>query len=166
MRASAFDTDQASSSSPLHHKPRAAAIGASKWLTAELTPSGLPQLTRVRFVVISATILLTALGVRLLYWQDSAVEMSTKDTLSLNMARQYRREARRILDEGGMLFPRQMTDPGNAMMIVHPPGYSMVMALSFKLLGETEAPLRWLQVFCDAAEAVLVFVIAVELLPA
>lgn len=160
MRAPTVD-----SSSLLTHKLRAAAIGASELLTTRLTPSAVPQLTRVRFVVISATIMLTALGVRLLYWQDSAVEMSVKDTLSQNMARQYRREARRILDEGTVLFPRQQTDPGNAMMIVHPPGYSIVMALSFKLFGETEAPLRWLQIICDAAAAVLVFVIAVELLP-
>ncbi len=165
MRPSAVDTDHALSSSPLLHKLRAAAIGAREWLTARLAPGGLPQLTRVRFVVIAATILLTALGVRLLYWQDSAVEMSAEDTLSLNMARQYRREARRILEEGGILFPRAQTDPGNAMMIVHPPGYSIVMALSFKLFGETEAPLRWLQIICDATGAVLVFVIAAELLP-
>ena len=160
MRAPAVD-----SSSLLTHKLRATAIGASEWLTTRLTPSAVPQLTRVLFVVISATIMLAALGVRLLYWQDSAVEMSAEDTLSLNMARQYRREARRILEDGTVLFPRQQTDPGNAMLIVHPPGYSIVMALTFKLFGETEAPLRWLQIICDAAAAVLVFVIAAELLP-
>jgi hypothetical protein len=165
MRDPAVETGQALSSSPLPHNLRAATIGAGNWLTTRLTPNGLSQLTRVRLFVISATILVTAMGVRLLYWQDSAVAMSAEDTLSLNMARQYRREARRILDEGRILFPRQQTDPGNAMMIVHPPGYSMVMALSFKLLGETEGPLRWLQIICDAAEAVLVFAIAVELLP-
>ena len=96
MRDPAVETGQALSSSPLPHNLRAATIGASNWLTTRLTPSGLSQLTRVRLVVISATILLTAMGVRLLYWQDSAVAMSAEDTLSLNMARQYRREARRI----------------------------------------------------------------------
>jgi hypothetical protein len=165
MRAPAVDIEQARNSSPLIHKLRAAAIGASEWLNARLTQGSLPKLTRVSFAVISLIILLTSLGVRLLYWQDTAVEMSVEDSLSQNMARQYRREARRILEDGTVLFPREQTDPGNALMLVHPPGYSMVMASSFKLFGESEAPLRWLQIICDSAGAVLVFVIACELLP-
>jgi len=100
-----------------------------------------------------------------LYWQDAAPELSLGDTLSRNMAVQYRREARRMLDEGTILFPREHIDPGDARMIIHPPGYSMVMAASFKLFGETEPPLRFLQIVCDATAAVLVLLIAAELLP-
>jgi hypothetical protein len=50
-------------------------------------------------------------------------------------------------------------------MIVHPPGYSIVMAISFKLFGENDAPLRVLQLTADSVSAVLVFLIAAELFP-
>jgi Dolichyl-phosphate-mannose-protein mannosyltransferase len=144
---------------------RASAIAASQWLKAQLSRNSFPGLTRTRLAVVCTIIFFSALGVRLLHWQDHAVELSLRDTLSQNMALQYRREARRILEEGSILFPRQRVDPGDARMIIHPPGYSIVMAASFKLFGETETPLRVLQIICDAAAAVLVFFIAAELLP-
>jgi len=69
-----------------------------------------------------------------------------------------------MLEEGTLLYPRN--HPGtDARMIVHPPGYSLVMALSFKLFGENDTPLRVLQLTADAFSAVLVFLIAAELLP-
>src|SRR5712692_1944239 len=142
-----------------------AVVKTRGWLAAHLARGGVSQLTRRPLAAICATIFFTALGVRLLYWQDTAVEMSINDTLSRNMAIQYRREARRILEEGTILFPREHIDPGDARMIIHPPGYSIVMAASFKLFGETETPLRWLQVTFDSASSVMVFFIAAELLP-
>ena len=153
------------SSSAEPGKLRATLAGVVKWPSSHLARSSRSHLTRVHFGVICTTIFLSALGVRLLYWQDAAPELSLNDTLSRNMAVQYRREARRIVDEGTVLFPREHIDPGDARMIIHPPGYSMVMAASFKLFGETEPPIRLLQVICDAAGAVLVFFIAAELLP-
>ena len=134
--------------------PGAAASKASAWLTARLTRTTAP---RSRLFAICAAVFLTGLGVRLMYWQDAAPELSVEDTLSRNMAVQYRREARRILDEGSILYPRERVDPGDARLIIHPPGYSIVMAVSFKLFGETEAPLRGLQVVCDALAALMVF---------
>ena len=162
MRALTFETDQPSSSPPDLTRPRGAANGASERLTAQLART---SVSRYRLAVVCTTMFLAALGVRLLYWQDYAPEMSLNDTLSRNMALQYRREARRMIDEGTVLFPREHIEPGDARMIIHPPGYSMVMAASFKLFGETETPLRSLQVICDAAAAVLVLLIAAELLP-
>ena len=138
---------------------------AINWPSSHLARSSRSHLTRIHFGVICTAIFLLALGVRLLYWQDNAPEISLNDTLSRNMALQYRREARRMIGEGTILFPREQIDPGDARTIIHPPGYSMVMAASFKLFGETEPPLRLLQVICDAAAAVLVFFIAAELLP-
>jgi hypothetical protein len=159
------ENNQPASSLPQSNRLKAGVTGASEWLTAQLAPRGGVRLTRVRLALICAAIFLAALGVRLLYWQDNAVEMSLKDMLSRNMALQYRREARRMLDEGTILFPREHVDPGDARMIIHPPGYSIVMAVSFKLFGETESPLRVLQIMCDAAAAVVLFFIALELLP-
>ena len=134
-------------------------------LNARLSPRSIAPLSPLRLTLICGAIFFLALGVRLLYWQDSAVDMSVQDTLSRNMAMQYRREARRMLRDGTVLFPREQVDPGDARMIVHPPGYSIVMAASFKLFGEAETPLRMLQIICDAGAAVAVFFIAAELLP-
>ena len=162
MRAPTVEIDRPSSPLSQQPNPNVAQNDVSAWLAARLATT---RVTRTRRAVICTVIFLTALGVRLLYWQDTAPEMSINDTLSRNMARQYRREARRMLDEGRILVPREQIDPGDARMIIHPPGYSMVMAASFKLFGETETPLRWFQIVCDAAAAVLVLLIAGELLP-
>ncbi|HEY3138652.1 MAG TPA: glycosyltransferase family 39 protein [Blastocatellia bacterium] len=137
----------------------------AEWLGARLPSRKPAELGVVRLALICSAIFLSALGVRLLYWQDTALELSTQDTLSRNMATQYRREARRILQDHTILFPREQIDPGDARLIIHPPGYSIVMAASFRLFGETERPLRWLQVTFDSASSVMVFFIAAELLP-
>ena len=50
-------------------------------------------------------------------------------------------------------------------MLVHPPGYSMLAALFHKLSGDTYTGLRLAQVICDSMAAVLVLLIAAELLP-
>src|SRR5262245_35707175 len=135
---------------------------AGTWLTVRLAKDGA---SRVRLFVVCGAIFITALGVRLLHWQDAAPELSLHDTLSQNMAVQYRREARRILEEGTILFPSKPVERGDARLLIHPPGYSMVMAASFKLIGEDETPLRFLQIVCDASAAVLVVLICAGLLP-
>src|SRR5262245_25675552 len=98
------ETSRSTSSVLEPTKSRSAITHASTWLTAHLAKS---SASPVRLSVICAAIFLTALGVRLLYWQDSAPELSLYDTLSRNMAVQYRREARRILEDGTILFPRK-----------------------------------------------------------
>src|SRR5262245_61938361 len=140
------------------------------WSAVKHRFSGLEVLlnkTRARprlFYASITLVLLLSAGVRLLHWQDLAPELSLRDTLSQNMALQYRREARRMLEEGTLLYPRN--HPGtDARMIVHPPGYSLVMALTFKLFGENDTPLRIIQLTADAISAVLVFLIAGEFFP-
>jgi hypothetical protein len=110
-------------------------------------------------------LLVISAGIRCLFWQDHASEFSLRDTLSQNMALQYRREARRMLEERTLLFPQSNPDSGDARIIVHPPGYSIVMAFCFKLFGEDATPLRAIQLTSDAVSVVLVFLIAAELLP-
>lgn len=141
---------------------------AQRWLAAQLAPPGPPGSVpsqRVRVLLACAAIFFVAVGARLLYWQDRHLELSTYDTLHRNMARQYRREALRMLNGGGILFPDEPVDPGDALLLLHPPGYAMLMATSFKFFGESDVPIRWLQILCDAAAAVLTLLIACELLP-
>jgi hypothetical protein len=136
---------------------------ARDWLAAQLLPSDATP--RRRLLLACAIIFLAATGVRLLYWQDRQLELSEHDTLRQNMARQYRREALRMLAGGGILFPNEAVDPGDAMLLVHPPGYAMLMATSFKAFGERDAPLRWMQIISDALGCVLILLIAAEFLP-
>lgn len=165
QKVSSHDKEQARLAGPMKGGGDVAAVKTRAWLPPQLGPGYFSQFTRFTLAAICATIFFSGLGVRLLYWQDNAADLSLTDTLSRNMALQYRREARRMIDEGTILFPREHIDPGDARMIIHPPGYSMVMAASFRMFGETESPLRLLQIICDAAAAVLVFIIAAELLP-
>jgi hypothetical protein len=80
---------------------------------------------------------------------------------------QYKIEAKRMLREGGLLFPREHNDTGDAQMLLHPPGYSIMIVALYRgdLGGHFYEKLRWVQVICDALATVMVFLIAAELLP-
>jgi dolichyl-phosphate-mannose-protein mannosyltransferase len=110
-------------------------------------------------------IFLIALGVRLLYWQDMRSQFLRKDEVLRGMTLLYELEARRILDQGGILFPNVPVDRSDARMISHPPGYPILMAAVLALMGEERQALRFIQVLADAGAAVLVLLIAAELLP-
>jgi hypothetical protein len=80
----------------------------------------------------------------------------------------YWRQAERIIEEGTILFPRDPADPGDARLLVHPPGYSIFLAAVSRVFGNLKdllKPAQIIQVFCDSLSALLVFFIAAELLP-
>lgn len=112
-------------------------------------------------------IFLAALGVRLLYWQDGKVEVLHGGTIATSLVDDYRYEARRITEQGGLLVPREPFDTGDARMVFHPPGYLFFL---IALYGE-RAPdpaytrLRIAQAIIDSLSAVMVLLIAAELLP-
>lgn len=119
----------------------------------------------VVIVAICAAIFFIALTVRLLHWQDSSVELALKNSIMHTMGSIYDDEAHRILNEGGVLIPDTPVESGNAWMIVHPPGYSILMAGLFKLFGESGSLMRLVRVIFSSAGAVLIFFIAAELFP-
>lgn len=133
-----------------------------EWLSRALaTPYAQP---RARLVAAGAMIFLVALGVRLLHWQDIQVEVLRGQTMVMTMATVYRVEAQRILEEGGILLPNISTDTQDARMILHPPGYSILMAVLYGPLGGSDTSVRLFQIVGDGAAAVLIFLIAAELL--
>jgi hypothetical protein len=145
------------------NKLSAALTGAIKWSSAQLAP-GSRHLTRVWLAAIGTAILLSALGIRLLYWQDKHVEIVGGKAALSGVFNRYQKEARRMLDEGGILFPRERPASGDARMLVHPPGYSILLAAIYRLNGD---PYTWLwcaQIVCDGAAALFVFLIALELI--
>jgi hypothetical protein len=119
------------------------------------------SLTRWRIVAIAAVFIL-ALSVRTLCWQDHQVEIDRQETYLTQLVNSYRTEALRITEEGGVLVPNTAPESGDARMLVHPPGYSFLLA---GLKDETSyRAIRMVQVITDAVSVVVVFLIAGELL--
>lgn len=123
-------------------------------------------LRRRHALCICAFLFLVAVGVRLLHWQDSYVEIARGEPWMSDLVRQYIGEAQRMREGGGILFPREKFDPGDARFVVHPPGYSMLMAAVFSFVGDSNSAMRWVQIVCDGFSVVMVFLIACELLNA
>ena len=143
----------------------------ARWFALTLAPprSGrLSNKSRVHLLVICALIFLSGLGVRLLHQQDGQAELFRKGTMMKGLIKPYWRQAERIIEEGIILFPRERTDPGDARLLLHPPGYSIFLAAVSRVLGNLKdllKPVQIIQVFGDALTALLVFFIAAELLP-
>jgi len=107
---------------------------------------------------------LSALGARLLYWQDKHIEIVAGKASLSGVFNRYRKEARRMLEEGRLLYPLERPVSGDARLLAHPPGYSILLAGIYKI-GVDEYKGLWLvQIVCDAAAALLIFLIALELL--
>ncbi|MEW6207344.1 MAG: glycosyltransferase family 39 protein [Acidobacteriota bacterium] len=136
------------------------------WLSDSLSPAERDRKLSGSFWLMIAAIFLVALGVRLLHWQDTLVEIQNKDALLKGLTFHYRNEAIQMVEEGRILFPSN-PDPGDARMLVHPPGYSILMlALYGKNVKEgSYVRMMLVQIICDAMAALMVFLLAVELLP-
>ena len=142
------------------------------WLSRTIPTPGAENLeavtetTRLKPLLLAfILIFLTSIGVRLLHWQDKKIDFEQKKSLSTALVTGYEREAKRMVEQGGVLYPSEPVDSGDARMLVHPPGYSIIVALFQKMSADTHTGLRLAQVICDSMAAVLVFLIAAELLP-
>ena len=140
----------------------------SAWLSARLTPPAAQAaraatgLSRVQRGLLCAAIFFAALGVRFLQWQDYQQRVGS-DMGSL--AHRYQKQAQSMLDGGGILFPSDYAQPGNVQLLVHPPGYSIFIAALSGMFGPSKDRLILAHIVGDAVCAVLVFLLALELLP-
>lgn len=134
---------------------------------AQASRSDLPSITQRRgeFFLVCAILFVLATGVRFLYWQDSNAQILRNEMPLPGMTELYRDQATEMGQRGGILFPSEQVDPSDARMVAHPPGYSILMAAMLKAFRELETSLRLIQVLADAAAAILVLLIAAELLP-
>lgn len=140
------------------------------WLSERLTAPWRPNAgdpagsarksTRLRLAVACAVVFLLASGVRLLHWQDSYLNSGLG-----SLTHRYLKHAGQMLDGQGILFPRDFNDPGNAQLLVHPPGYSIFAAAVFGLFGTSNDTLTLAQIIAAGAAAVMVTIIAAELFP-
>ncbi len=118
---------------------------------------------RVHLLMILMIFLLAA-GVRLLHLQDKHFEIVNANASLAGVHERYKKEAERILDNGGLLFPNELPRDGDARLIVHPPGYTFLLAASAKIANQPNAVLWGVQIFCDALAAVLVCILAAQFL--
>src|SRR5215467_13865842 len=121
---------------------------------------------RTRIAIICLIVFATALTVRLLRWEDNRDSLKFDPPVFSIMDSQYKIEARRMIKEGGLLFPREH-DPESPRMLNHPPGYAMLL-LGFygdRFDGHRYEKLKVLQALCDSAAAVAIAAIAFQLLP-
>lgn len=121
--------------------------------------------TRVKFLALCLIVFFIALGIRLLHWQDIHVEIEDGQSLLTDLIEAYRYEARRITEDGDYLFAHKPAEPTDARLIVHPPGYAILIATLSKLSDDPAWSLRLFQIIADSAAAVLVLLIAAKLLP-
>ena len=146
-------SDGSSSGSGFLRRP---AKRAARWLarTLDSPRSGpLKVRSRLHLVVICALIFLSGLGVRFLHQQDGQAELFRKGTMMKGLIKPYWRQAERIIEEGTILFPRDAADPGDARLLLHPPGYSIFLAVVSRVFGNLKdmlKPVQIIQVFCDA----------------
>lgn len=103
-----------------------------------------------------------AFFVRVLQWQD---HHSLGAATHMAMNQYYLNDAKPLM-RGDVKEFIQGTDPlHDATPLAHPPGYGLLLALSATIFGNPVVPMQFLQIFCDAACAALLFLIAVEFLP-
>ena len=121
-----------------------------------------PNLTTNRKWLICLTIVGLAFGVRLLQWQNEFLALDKNMT---RLTARYKEEAQFLLNGDLTSFVRGSHAEPDEMILMHPPGYPIVMAAIYKISGNSDRALRLFQIACDALGAVLVFLIAARLIP-
>jgi Dolichyl-phosphate-mannose-protein mannosyltransferase len=101
-------------------------------------------------------VFLLALGVRFLTWQDNRRDIWKVQT---SVTEGYKDSARQLARGDFKLFVSDINHMG------HPPGYPILLAAIFKTVGESDTAIQAVQIFFDSVAVVLVFLIAVKLLP-
>ena len=118
----------------------------------QLFPSARPR----KFLAPALIIFFLALGIRFLIWQDLHPEVWRVQTY---VTSNYKDSAHQLLKGDVRAFVSDINHMG------HPPGYPILLAGIFKVLGESDNAIQFVQIVCDAIATVLVFLIALELLP-
>lgn len=139
-----------------------------EWLSrrAQSMPLDGPAKPRLRAILASCLLIFfIAVGVRLLHWQDSHVWIVSGKTSLNGVYKHYYREAERMIEERRILYPRDAPAEGDARLLLHPPGYAILLA-AILIFSDNPHPALWLiQIISNALAAALVFLLAVELLP-
>ncbi|MFN2453420.1 MAG: ArnT family glycosyltransferase [Pyrinomonadaceae bacterium] len=116
---------------------------------------------RRRVIAAAITIFLLATGVRLLHWQDNRPVFAH---VLAGMIEEYKAGAHLLLKGETAAFYRGANPPNDADVITHPPGYPILTAAVLRIFGDSNTTARFFQIMMDAAAAVTIFLLALELL--
>lgn len=145
-------------------KLRAIFDRAVRWPGGQLDRENSTQLSRVRLIAICSVIFLSAVGIRLLTWQDNHIEIVAGQSSLSGVFLRYQKVAQQMLEEGRILYPREQPVSGDARLLAHPPGYSILLAAISRVGADEHKGLWFVQIVCDGVAALLIFLIALELL--
>ena len=133
-------------------------IRATRTLGSRLRDAFKPsECSRKRLLIICAVIFIIAFGVRFLSWQDNRRDVWKVETF---VTAEYKESAQRLLSGNLRAFLSNLDD------MAHPPGYPLVLAGIFKVFGESDTAIEFVQILCDSLAAVFIFLIAGELMSA
>ena len=131
----------------------------SGWISKTFEPSDIPGR---RLLVLCLAVFVVATGVRLLHWQNNWL---TIDNLMNKTAARYQEEAQFLTDRDFTSFVRGRSQEPDTGMLIHTPGYPILVAAVHALTRNSNVALRLVHISSGAAAAVLVLLIALELLP-
>jgi len=107
-------------------------------------------------------IFIVTLGVRLLCWHDVRLEVrQVQSAVTAN----YKTLAHLLIENGPASFFDPESSTSDPDLLGHPPGYPIFLAAAYKVFGESDDAIQILQIIADAFAAVIIFLIASELLP-
>ena len=112
-------------------------------------------------LLIGLAIFLLALGVRLLSWHDTRLEVGKVQTV---VVADYQRVAQLLRDGGLRSFFTSSSPLADLNNLGHPPGYSILIAAVRSVFGSSDSAVQFVQITCDALAAVMIFLIVAELL--
>jgi dolichyl-phosphate-mannose-protein mannosyltransferase len=134
--------------------------------TVEPKPS-LIQSRRGRLILLCAIVFVLASAVRLLYFEDRFTEIERGTSFLTTLVKPYRQDALQMLEDRSFFSPKHRPDGGETRLLLHPPGYALVILLIYGAAepDDSYGRLRFLQITFDAFAVVMVLLIAAELLP-
>ena len=151
---------------PNHRSPESRSMDPLATLVNETKPpshSVTAQGTSLhKRIMIAGLIFVSAFGIRLLVWQIKRTEVPQVQT---RVSENYKHLARLLQQNGFTSFFDSSSTTSNPDLLGHPPGYSILLALIYRLAGETDFAAQLFQMTCDSLAAVMIFLIAIELLP-
>jgi 4-amino-4-deoxy-L-arabinose transferase-like glycosyltransferase len=139
--------------------PLATLVNETKPPSHSATAQGISLHNRI---IIAGLIFVSAFGIRLLVWQNKRTELPQVQT---RVSENYKHLARLLQQNGPTSFFHSGSTTSNPDLLGHPPGYSILLALIYRLAGETDLAAQLFQMICDSVAAVMIFLIAIELLP-
>jgi 4-amino-4-deoxy-L-arabinose transferase-like glycosyltransferase len=95
-------------------------------------------------------------------WANKHSEAAQVQT---RVAENYKHLARLLVDNGFSSFFDPSSTTSNPDLLGHPPGYSILLATIYRVAGESDLAVQLFQLFCHSLCALLIFLIAIELLP-